>query len=96
MDGVGPAEPAEPSQALLRALSESDSDFGIGFRICAFNTALARQGAGRIEPAERYTASPVFLFGIMPASKCANEKKERRLWPISKHAASVVAYFEMK
>ena len=54
---LGPAEGAEPSYSFCK----QNSDIRQCLQICNrhyVKHSLARQGAGRIEPAERYTASP--------------------------------------
>ena len=57
LDGV---RPGGMRDGRMLRFAEADTDFGF----CRLNSTLclqhglARQGAGRIEPAERYTASP--------------------------------------
>ena len=61
--GLGPAEAAEASYATAgysRRVLPKGCSFGL-----VLQHGLARKGAGRIEPAERYTASP--QLGIKPA-----------------------------
>ena len=52
--------------------AEADTDFGFRISALCFQHCLSPQGAGRIEPAERYTASPrtgVSVFMLAVSSK---------------------------
>ena len=52
--------PAEPAEAAYSRFARNQICICIEFLISCALTRLCPQGAGRIEPAERYTASPHF------------------------------------